>query len=752
LDSNGKTIGSKVIIKEDESEALSDVESTFVPDAIDDNDNDDVPAEMEDNQGENDKAEIVVDANDNDDNDGEEEVVEEEEEEEKEEEGNFITVHMGNFINHPFESEEYRMMEEENENEHEQDPVVTEKVEEQEEEQEEEQKQEQQEQDEQQEEQKEEQEEQEQEQEQDIETQNKVQMMEEVETEGIEGNYEERERGRKRYINYNEEQEQNDLVTDINEGEVETEGNENNDEEGQEGDNDSNNVVEEVIEVEVVMDSNVIVASNTDMKNFFKDNDRIVIGCFESLENEYYINFKNASNAIVGNYENNDYFNGEELKFVTVNDKQCRNVVKRFTGFSIFKNDVVYCVFNRCYEYNPVYLEDYAKLKSFIDEKELPTISEYDPNRKDEYKKWNTLFLIYLNNDEEKTKEDIDGFLANIAQRFLGEIVVFVSNDEMFNIDTLEEPRDKNVLLFAPEFQTMYSIQEILDPDDVIDKVAVDSFLSQYSQGYLTPKMLVQDFESMWDYENFVVKSVPRFYFPHVLNPNRDSLVVYYKTDCPFSQELLKTIDKLGKKYANYRTKFSIVKYEAEEQKIPKMSLWRKLEGYPTIVLYKANPLSREKKQFYVYPDNGGRSSVTLDKWIQAFSFYKPKAAFNDEDYKEKEVLEVDSDDFNETEEEEEKINRYLDDPQLIFTRFGYGKEMEQNNEEEGEEEEEDDQENVDFYFDNVTTDGDIPITGTYFELSSTTYLVKTSYYTPPPSIYDDDDEDDKDKKKDEEE
>jgi len=35
----------------------------------------------------------------------------------------------------------------------------------------------------------------------------------------------------------------------------------------------------------------------------------------------------------------------------------------------------------------------------------------------------------------------------------------------------------------------------------------------------------------------------------------------------------------LGKKYANYRTKFSIVKYEAEEQKIPKMSLWRKLEG-----------------------------------------------------------------------------------------------------------------------------------------------------------------------------
>jgi len=365
--------------------------------------------------------------------------------------------------------------------------------------------------------------------------------------------------------------------------EVETEGNEGNNEEVQEEvvETQSANNEEsggEVIEIEVVMDQNVILAQPTEMKNFFVDNERIMIGCFESLSNDEYANFRNASNAFVGDDDSDKYFVTEDLKFYIINDnKQCRNIVKRLTNISTFKNDVVYCIRNRCYEYSPQYLKDIKRLREFIEEKELPVVSEYDPNKKDEYKQWNTPFLVYLNNDEEKTREDIGKFIGEIAERSINEFVVFVSNDANFNIDTLDEPRDHNVLFFAPQFQTMYSIQEILEPEDALDKIAVESFLDQYKRGLLTPKMIVQDFESMWDYENFVVKSVPRFYYPHALNPNRDSLMVYYKTDCPFSQELLKTIDKLGKKYANYRTKFSIVKYEAEEQKNSKDVLMEKI-------------------------------------------------------------------------------------------------------------------------------------------------------------------------------
>jgi len=486
------------------------------------------------------------------------------------------------------------------------------------------------------------------------------------------------------------------------------------------------------VEVEIVMDEKVTLIKNKDMREFFKSYDRMILGCFESLENNNYFNYRNASKAIL------EDSNGDELIFITINDKECRNTVKRFTGISMFKNDVVYCVFKRCYQYSPADLENPQKFKKFIEGKELPVISEYDSERKEEYKHWNLPFLVYLNNDETKTKKDISKFLGGIAEEHKDDFVVLVSNEKNFDIDTLDEPKNDNVLLYAPEFQTLYSIQEILEENDAIDEVAIKSFIHQYEKGYLTPKLIFQDFEQVWNPDGFVINGVPRYYYPTVLNPTRDSLVIFYKSDCPFSKEFLKTFEKIGRKYANYRTKFSVVKYEAEEQKIPKMSLWRKLEGYPTVVLFKANPLSRNKKSFYIYPENVGRSAVTLDRWVQNYSFYKPKAIFTEEDYKEKEILEADYDDLEINAEEEERINNYLEDPDLIFTRYGYGKEIQvvdDDDDESGEEE-------GDFYFDNVNTKKEIPMTGTYYELVATTYTVKISNYTPPPSIYDDEDED----------
>ncbi|OUM58600.1 hypothetical protein PIROE2DRAFT_16078, partial [Piromyces sp. E2] len=362
------------------------------------------------------------------------------------------------------------------------------------------------------------------EEEQDIETQNKAQIMEEIETEGNENENDNEEDEQEE-----QEQEQEETVMETQYVEEDPSVNNNNNIEEEEGE-------EEVVEVEVVMDGSVIISQPSEMKNYFMENDRIVLGCFESLNNENYFNFRNASNALIGNSRDN-LLNGEELKFVTVNNKQCRNVVKRFTGISMYKNDVVYCVHHRCHEYNPQYLENFKRLKHFMEDKELPIVSEYDPEKKDEYKQWNILFLVYLNNNEGETNQDIGNFLGNIAKSYIDEFVVFTSNSTQFNVETLDEPRDKNVLIFAPEFQTMYSIQEILEPQDTIDRVAVESFISQYQKGLLTPKKITQDFESMWDYDGFVVKSIPRYYYPNVLNPNRDSLVVYYKTDCPFSQE-----------------------------------------------------------------------------------------------------------------------------------------------------------------------------------------------------------------------
>jgi len=520
--------------------------------------------------------------------------------------------------------------------------------------------------------------------------------------------------------------------------------NENNENNNNDNDNENENEVgKNVTEVEVIMDETIILTKSSDMKDFFKTNEKMVIGCFETIGNEDYLNFKNISNSMIESpsFATENYFNGEVLKFIYINDNKCRHTIKRFTGISIFKNDVVYCINKRCYEYNPKDLIDFNKFEEFMESKNMPLVTSYDPKEKDTYRQWKIPMIIYLNNDEEKAKKNVKTFISDIAKEYRKEFFFFVTNENDFDIDMADEPTDNNVFIYAPHFQTLYSIQEILDPEDVIDKVSIEFFIKQYKMNLLTPKMVIQDFEELWDYEDFVVNSIPKYYYPNVLNPLRDSLVMFYKEDCPYSQELLKTFVKLGKKYVNSRTEFSVVKYEAEEQKIPKMSLWRKLEGYPTIVLFKASPYTREKKEFFVYPDNAGRSAVSINKWVQLHSFYKPEASFTLEDYKEQEKLEKDSDEIEDNEEEEERITKYLQDPDLIFTRYGYGKEMEEGIEEDEDEENEG---GGDFYFDNINTKKEIPMTGTYYELTSTTYAVKTSTYTPPPSLYDDDEEENK--------
>jgi len=513
----------------------------------------------------------------------------------------------------------------------------------------------------------------------------------------------------------------------------------NNEEEKAEEENDQKEEDTKYIEVEIVMDESVIVAENRDFKSYFEEGGRMVVGCFDSLTNTDYLNFRNTSNIMLGTTDI-DPFRTDILKFIVNTDSQCRNIVKRYTGLTIFKNDIVYCVLKRCFEYPPQDIEDVEKLKEFIEDKEIPYISEYIPERADFYKQLNIPALVYINNDEEETEQNIGNFLSGIAEENENKFIFLVTNHDKFNMKTLDEPRDHNVLIFAPEFQTLYSIQEILESGDAINEVSIRSFIKQYEKGVLTPRLIPQDFEKDWDYENFVVKSVPRYYYPHVLNPTRDSLVLFYKTDCPYSQEAVKSFEKLGKRYANYRTKFSVVKFEAEEQRIPKMSIWRKLEAYPTIVLFKANPYSRVKKEFIVYPDDAGRSAVTLDKWVQIHSFYKPTPIFSEDDYKEQKIMDADYLDVNEKEEEEkeERIQKYLEDPKLIFTRFGHGKDSQID---EQSDDEDSGKEEAEYFFDNINTSTEIPMTGTYYELTSTTYVVKTSYYTPPPSIYDDDEE-----------
>jgi len=313
----------------------------------------------------------------------------------------------------------------------------------------------------------------------------------------------------------------------------------NNEEEKAEEENDQKEEDTKYIEVEIVMDESVIVAENRDFKSYFEEGGRMVVGCFDSLTNTDYLNFRNTSNIMLGTTDI-DPFRTDILKFIVNTDSQCRNIVKRYTGLTIFKNDIVYCVLKRCFEYPPQDIEDVEKLKEFIEDKEIPYISEYIPERADFYKQLNIPALVYINNDEEETEQNIGNFLSGIAEENENKFIFLVTNHDKFNMKTLDEPRDHNVLIFAPEFQTLYSIQEILESGDAINEVSIRSFIKQYEKGVLTPRLIPQDFEKDWDYENFVVKSVPRYYYPHVLNPTRDSLVLFYKTDCPYSQEVKK--------------------------------------------------------------------------------------------------------------------------------------------------------------------------------------------------------------------
>jgi len=67
--------------------------------------------------------------------------------------------------------------------------------------------------------------------------------------------------------------------------------------------------------------------------------------------------------------------------------------------------------------------------------------------------------------------------------------------------------------------------------------------------------------------------------------------------------------------------------------------------------------------------------------------------------------------DVNEKEEKEEKIQKYLEDPKLIFTRFGHGKDSQID---EQSDDEDSGKEEAEYFFDNINTSTEIPMSKFY--------------------------------------
>jgi len=116
-------------------------------------------------------------------------------------------------------------------------------------------------------------------------------------------------------------------------------------------------------------------------------------------------------------------------------------------------------------------------------------------------------------------------------------------------------------------------------------------------------------------YENNVVVLDEKNYDEIVLDEDRDVAVLYYSPECRYSQKLFPIWDYIGSRYLYQRQNITIAKFDALNKKIPKSSPWRKLEYYPTVVVYQA--IDKEAMQ-----EEAKQQNVTIDKYSKGVVLY----------------------------------------------------------------------------------------------------------------------------------
>jgi len=453
------------------------------------------------------------------------------------------------------------------------------------------------------------------------------------------------------------------------------------------------------------LESNINILNSEDLQLFIKNNEIVIVGFFDKVDNKEYGYIKGLSLAL------KEY---ERLNFVISTDNNSNVWASEIVGVQVENPSVV--IFKQGNGYYIPY--DKIQSKPMYNVRELclkalnPFVDEFD----DMPIEYNYDYLLYFYVDEEDkiaNFELMQKLGASLFQEFNVKYIYQEKNPLNINLPELKS----KFIIVTKNFQSYYRQIDVLSEEDETNFENITYFVNYYKSGSLDPQFIWRYEEMNWEFTDYVTEARPNIYDSIVLEPTTDVIVLYYKSDCPYSQQVMESFQVLAKKYIDQRHKLTVAEFEAESQNIPITSPWRNLIEYPTVVLYPATKTGTgTKRQFYVLKQDLGRSAINIANWmLKRVTNSYDEVLYSPTDFQKLNEIDGGIIEQDKKEEMEEfKANELLGDPNLIYTLFGQGRdqkffsvENEENN----------------YYIGNTAYD-EMAITAAYYELTPTTYIV----------------------------
>jgi len=453
------------------------------------------------------------------------------------------------------------------------------------------------------------------------------------------------------------------------------------------------------------LEPEIKILNSEDLQSFIKNNEIVIVGFIDNIDNEKYGYIKGLS-LLLGEYE--------RLNFAITTDNNSNVWASEVIGVQvenpsvvIFKQGNGYYIPYDKIQSKPMYNVKELCLKAlnpFVDEfEDMPIEHNYD-------------YLLYFYVDEEDkiaNFELMQQLGASLFQEFYVKYIYHEKNALNINLPELKS----KFIIVTKNFQSYYRQFDVLSEEDETNFENITYFVNYYKTGSLNPQFIWRYEEMNWEFTDYVTEARPNIYNSIVLNPKTDVIVLYYKSDCPYSQQVMESFQVLAKKYIDQRDKLTVAEFEAETQNIPVTSPWRNLIEYPTVVLYPAlRTETGTKRQFYILKQDLGRSAINIASWmLKRVTNDYDEVFYSPADFQKLNEIDggfIEQDKYEEMEEIKE--NELLGDPELIYTLFGQGRdqkffsvEKEENN----------------YYIGNTDYE-EMAITAAYYELTPTTYLV----------------------------
>jgi len=268
-------------------------------------------------------------------------------------------------------------------------------------------------------------------------------------------------------------------------------------------------------------------------------------------------------------------------------------------------------------------------IEEFVKVESVPLMDELGPENYSKYME-SGLPLVYLFTSDAEDKKTVGAWCEAIAKKVQGKInfvyidaVKFSGHGKFLGLKETWPA----VIIQDVKHNTKFPYPQ----DKKIEKEALEKFIEDFQEGKLEPYVKSQDVPEKQ--EDGVYNVVAKTFDEVVLDKSKDVLLLFYAPWCGHCKKLAPTYIEIAEELNNVEgSKVLVARMDATENDIPASSPWNNLEGFPTVILFKAD----DKNTPVVY--EGDRSKDSIIEFLKKNAVNEVKVPEKKEEEKKEDV------------------------------------------------------------------------------------------------------------------